>query len=191
MTREAGTDIVRIADGVAILSVLEGLPEWQEPRWADLGFPVLDRGRHAIFPIAVAPLPEGADPGAARRLRDESERLTMYGVHFHGGDFFHAESAVDIAAGYGRRVVEACTVLPEPSRLIWWGIGRLAVILVRAVDPARTLETLSLHVLPKEWVWHRPPHSGTKREASRARRMAREQAAADATWSWPLPNPGT
>lgn len=191
MTAESGAEVVRIADGAAILSALEVLPEWQEPRWVELGFPVIDRVRHAVFPLAVAPLPEGSRPDAAQRLLDESDRLTMHGVHFYGGDFFHSESAVDVAEGYGRRVVEACVVLPDPSRLIWWGIGRLAVILVRAVDPARTFETLSLHVIPKEWVWRWPPTPGTKREASRARRMLREQAAADASWSWPIPNPGT
>lgn len=191
MTSGSGAEVVRIADGTAIMSALEGLPEWQEPWWAELGFPVIDRGRHAIFPLAVAPLPEGTEPIAAQRLFDESERLTMHGVHFYGGDYFHAETPVDVDEGYGRRVVESCFVLPDPGRLIWWGIGRLAVILVRAVDQARTVETLSLHVIPKEWVWRWPPTPGTKREASRARRMLREQAVADASWSWPIPSPGS
>lgn len=183
-------DDLRIADGTAILSALESLPEWREPSWADLGFPVVDRGRHAIFPLAVAALTEGATPDAARRLLGECERLTLHAVHCYGGDFFHAESALDVEAGYGRRVVEACTVLPDPGRLIWWGIGRLAAILVRSADPSRSVEALALHVVPKEWVWRWPPHPTTKRDASRARRMAREQAAADASWSWPIPDTG-
>jgi len=191
MTSGSEAEVVRIADGTAILSALEGLTDWQEPRWADLGFPVIGRGRHAVFPLAVAPLPEATDPDAARRLLDESERLIMHGVHFYGGDYFHAETPVDVDEGYGRRVAESCIVLPDPGRLIWWGIGRLAVILVRAVDRARTTETLSLHVIPKEWVWRWPPTPGTKREASRARRMLREQAVADASWSWPIPESET
>ncbi len=174
-----------ISDGGSILGALELVPSWQTPEWAELGFPVIARGRHAIFPLAAAPLRPGDDPAGVGRLSSLSERLTMHCIHFYGGDFFHAESRLDTETGYGRRLVEAAPVLPDPSSLVWWGIGSLAAVLVRSVDQQRLLETLALHVIPKEWVaWS--PSSGTKREASRARRMLREQSDADATWSWPL-----
>lgn len=190
MYDDTGAGGERIADGTAVLAALERLPQWLEPVWTEVGFPVVDRSRHAIFPLAVAPLPDDAEPSRAEALRDAAVHLQNHGIHFYGGDFFHAESPLDLEAGYGRRLADAGPILLNPPRLIWWGIGKLAVVLVRAADPVRYLETLSLHVLPKEWVWRWPPEPSTKREASRARRMVREQTAADASWSWPLPDPG-
>lgn len=185
----ADDGITRISDGSLILQALERAPSWETPRWVGLGFPVIDRGRHAIFPLAVAPLPGGVDPAEAGRLIDMSEQLRSHCIRFYGGDFFHADPPLDTEERYGRRLVDAGPVLPDPSRLIWWGIQGLAVVLVRSVDRREALETLALHVIPKEWAaWS--PSPGTKREASHARRMIREQAAADASWSWPFPEAG-
>lgn len=44
-------------------------------------------------------------------------------------------------------------------------------------------------VVPKDWVSYSPINSGTKREASRYRRIIKERNAADVVWSWPLSVP--
>lgn len=180
-----GDGIAQVSEGIALLTAIEGLPPWQDPRWSDLGFPVIDRGRHAIFPLALAALAEREGSTTAGLLVETADHLRTYCVHFYGGDFFHSESMVDTDEGYGRRVIDAGPVLPDPGALTWWEIGRTAVLLVRSIadDENGASETLALHALPKEWV-ARLPSSGTKREASRARRMAREQSEADASWSW-------
>jgi len=104
--RASTTDVEHLSDGFALLGTLEKIPSWRNPRWEDLGRPVLDRGDQTIFP--------------------------------------------------------------------------------RTVDRRRRMETLALYVLPKDWVWEPAVPPEIKRAVSHARRMAREWAAADATWSWPL-----
>ena len=186
------TEIVQISHGLAIMRALEGVardPQWMRktPPWADLGFPVIDKGVSAIFPLLV-PAPPDGDPGG-ERLSDVRERLRMDFIHFYGGDFFHRETAMGLEEGYGRALVAAGAVVPGDS-LTWWSVGKFAAVLVRSVDQERAVERLALHVIPKDWVWYQPLNSGTKREASRHRRIMREQAAAadaDVVWSWPLP----
>lgn len=168
----------QISDGAAILRKLERVPAWHTPHWTELGFPVIDRGDYAIFPLARA---SGAE--AIATLRDTETRLRTEFIHFYGGDFFHAESKLDVDAGYGRTLVDAGAVV---SGLNWWSIQNLAVVLVRSLDHERALETLAIHALPKEWVRAPPLNPGTNRAASRARRMIREQALADVRWAWPL-----
>lgn len=185
------TEIENISDGLAVALALEKLPVWQKPRWSELGFAVVDRGAHAIFPLAVAP----ADPGelaatdfatGPRRLSPLESKLRMDCIHWFGGDFFHAESVLELDEGYGRRIADAGAVFPRPSWPLWWGIHNLAIILVRSVDRESALERLALHVIPKDWVWQPLTNAGTQRAASRARRMKREAEAADASWSWPI-----
>ncbi|MEZ2370581.1 hypothetical protein [Arthrobacter sp. RCC_34] len=176
------TDVENITDGIALLRTLETIPTWRKPRWEDLGLPVVDRGDHAIFPLAVAPL---IDSGEARALLETETMLRNHCIHYYGGDSFHAESVLSTDEGYGRKVLEAGAI-PHGSVVLWWGIQNLAVVLIRAVDERRRLETLALHVLPKDWVWEPAVPLTTKRAASHARRMARDCSAADARWSWPL-----
>ena len=76
--------------------------------------------------------------------------------------------------------------IPRGSAVLWWGIQNLAVVLVCAVDERKRLETLALHVLPKDWVWESGVPLSTKRALSHARSMARDCSAADVHWSWPL-----
>lgn len=189
MSQEEGAEprsVLRVSDATAILRALEGEPEWRTPNWADLGFAVIDRGRYAIFPLAGAPVDEGTMPGDAGKLADDADRLRMYCVHWYGGDFFHAESRLDVDAGYGLRLREAGPLLPAAVRPPWWRIGGLVVLVIRSIDPGGTIETLALHALPEEWFPQSVLAPTTKREISRARSMLREQEAADASWAWPI-----
>ncbi|WP_426184207.1 hypothetical protein [Microbacterium sp. TWP3-1-2b2] len=174
--------MIRIADGFAILRALDGV-EGRPIEWAELGTPVIDRGAHAIFPIAVASVQDAASSG----LQEMRRRLEMDLVHFYGGDGFHAEMLLDLDAGYGRRLVETSVLVRAPR--YWWGIGRFAVVLVQSVEQRREFETLALHIIPKDWVWYSPITPTTKRAASHLRRVIREQetigGVADVVWSWP------
>lgn len=185
------TEVERISDGLTVMWALEKLPTWQQPRWEELGFPVVDRGRHAIFPLAVAAVGleelEANEPAAGpRHLSAMESKLRLDCIHWFGGAFFHAESVLELDQGYGRKILAAGAVFPYPSWPLWWGYKNLASILVRSVDQDSALEALALHVIPKEWVWEPLSNAGTQRHASRARRMKREAEAADASWSWPL-----
>lgn len=176
-----------ISDGFAILRELEGV-QGRPLEWAELGTPVIDRGAHAIFPIAVAAVQNAGDPAESTRLQQMRQTLELGFIHFYGGDGFHAEMRLDIGAGYGRRLVETSALVHEPR--YWWGIGRFAVILVHTVEQQEEFETLALHIIPKDWVWRSPIAPSTKRGASHLRRIIREQetvgGAADVVWSWPL-----
>ncbi|WP_287903639.1 hypothetical protein [Arthrobacter sp.] len=176
------TDVENITDGIALLRTLEPILTWRKPRWGDLGLPVVDRGDHAIFPLAIAPLSESGDADA---LLETETTLRRHCIHFYGGDSFHAESVLSPDDGYGRKVLEAGAI-PHGSAVLWWGIQNLAVVLVRTVDERQRLETLALHVLPKDWVWESAVPLSTKRALSHARSMARDCSAADVHWSWPL-----
>jgi hypothetical protein len=179
--------VVEITDGIALLDAI--------PRaggrtigWGEFGAPVVDRGVHAIFPLAVARVQDVRDPAASTRLQERERALELACIHFYGGDGFHAEMHLDTDAGYGWRLIETAMLVRTPR--YWWGIGQFAAVLVHSVEQRSAFETLALHIIPKEWVWYSPLNSGTKREASRQRRIAREQetvaGAADVVWSWPL-----
>jgi hypothetical protein len=185
------TEIENISDGLAVALALEKLPAWQKPRWSELGFAVVDRGTHAIFPLAVATadaseLAASTSAAGPRHLSPLESKLRMDCIHWFGGDFFHAESPLELDEGYGRRIMDAGAVIPRPTWLLWWGINKLAIILVRSVDHESALERLALHAIPQDWVWQPLTNAGTQRASSRARRMKREAEAADASWSWPL-----
>ncbi len=189
MSQEEGAEprpVLRVSDATAVLRALEGEPEWRTPNWADLGFPVIDRGRHAIFPLAGAPVGAGTMPGEPGILAEDADRLRRYCVHRYGGDFFHAEPQLDLDAGYGRRLRAAGPLLPAAVRPPWWRIGGLVVLVIRSIDPGGVIETLALHALPGEWFPQSVLAPTTKREMSRARSMLREQETADASWAWPI-----
>lgn len=183
----ASEQVIEIADGIALLDAIKRAGV-RAIDWREFGAPVVDRGAHAIFPVAAAPVQDVRDPAASTRLQERERMLEMACVHFYGGDGFHAEMNLDIDAGYGRRLVETSMLMHAPRR--WWGIGRFAAVLVRSVEQRGAFETLALHLIPKDWVWYSPLNPGTKREASRQRRIAREQetvaGVADVVWSWPL-----
>ncbi|WP_250918007.1 hypothetical protein [Streptomyces albipurpureus] len=184
---------IRISDGLSIMHALERVlgQKYSEktPQWTDLGFPVIDRGKYAIFPLAVARTREDGDLGRAERLSEMGRSLRRSCVHFFGGDDFHAEMELDAEDGYGRKLADAGAVVTGPPWECLWCIQRFAVVLAHSVDHRRAGETLALHIVPMDWVRYRPLNSGTKREASRYRRIIRERDAADVVWSWPLPVP--
>lgn len=180
----------QISDGLSIMHALERVlghrNSEKTPQWTELGFPVIDRGPYAIFPLAVARVQEDGDSGRAEHLSDMKYSLRRSCVHFFGGDDFHAEMELDAEDGYGRKLADAGAVdTGSPWRCLWC-IQRFAVVLAHSVDQQRVWETLALHVVPKDWVRYHPINSGTKREASRCRRILKERAAADVVWSWPL-----
>ncbi|WP_393063222.1 hypothetical protein [Streptomyces sp. LN549] len=183
----------RISDGLSIMHALERVlghkHSEKTPQWTDLGFPVIDRGKHAIFPLAVARTQEDGDSGRAQRLSDMRRSLQRSCVHFFGGDDFHAEMELDARDGYGRKLADAGAVVTGPPWECLWCIQRFAVVLAHSVDQQRAWETLALHIVPMDWVRYRPLNSGTKREASRYRRIIRERDAADVVWTWPLSVP--
>ncbi|MFI7362993.1 hypothetical protein ACIBO4_12755 [Streptomyces sp. NPDC050149] len=183
----------RISDGLSILNALERVLgrrfSDRTPQWADLGFPVIDRGKYAIFPLAVARTREDGDRGWDERLLNVRLSLARDCVHFYGGDDFHAEMELDAEDGYGRRLADAGAAGTGTPWWSLWAIERFGVVLVHSVDQQHTWETLALHIVPKDWVSYRPVNSGTKREASRYRRIIKERNAADVVWSWPLSVP--
>ncbi|MFJ5231347.1 hypothetical protein ACIQBJ_15795 [Kitasatospora sp. NPDC088391] len=185
----------RLQDGRAVLQALERALgrrfSEKTPPWADLGSPVIDRGAHAIFPLAVARLPEdGAGAGAGPRgLSDVELALRRDFVHFHGGGGIHRELDLDPEEGYGRGLVDAGALVDGPPWYCLWSVERFAAVLARSADRRGGWETLALHVMPLDWVRYRPVSPGTAREASRHRRIVRARDAADAAWSWPLPGP--
>ncbi|MDF6017063.1 hypothetical protein [Streptomyces sp. JH34] len=182
-----------ISDGLAVMRALERLlghrNSERTPQWTDLGFPVIDRGKSAIFPLAVARAHEDSDSRRAAGLSDMSRGLQRSCVHFFGGDDVHAEMELDAEDGYGRKLADAGAVVTGPPWECLWSIQRFAVVLAHAVDRQNASETLALHVVPMDWVRYRPLNSGTKREASRHRRVVRERDAADVLWAWPLSLP--
>ncbi|TXS57336.1 hypothetical protein [Streptomyces sp. t39] len=183
----------RIADGLSIMHALARAlgTRYSErtPQWTDLGFPVIDRGRHAIFPLAVAPVREAGAPVGGGRLSEMRDGLRRSCVHHFGGDDFHAEMELDAEEGYGRKLADAGAVVTGPPWQCLWGIQRFAVVLAHGVGHEGAVETLALHVVPMDWVRYRPLNAGTKREAARHRRILGERDAADAVWSWPLDAP--
>ncbi|MFE9781932.1 hypothetical protein ACFYPA_27690 [Streptomyces sp. NPDC005775] len=96
---------------------------------------------------------------------------------------------LDPDEGYGRKLIAAGAVINGGRWECVWSIQRFAVVLAHSVDQERARETLALHIVPLDWVRYRPVNSGTKREASRHRRILRERDAADVVWAWPLPMP--
>ncbi|MGW6207795.1 hypothetical protein ACWF9B_29685 [Streptomyces sp. NPDC055089] len=183
----------QISDGLSIMHALERVlghrNSEKTPQWTELGFPVIDRGRYAIFPLAVARVREDGDSGGTSALLSDMEHsLRRSCVHFFGGDDVHAEMELDAEDGYGRKLVDAGAIGSGAPWWCVWSIQRFAAVLAHSVDQQRAEETLALHIVPKDWVRYSPVNSGTKREASRHRRILKDRDAADVVWSWPLPD---
>ncbi|WP_435743623.1 hypothetical protein [Microbacterium sp. PMB16] len=188
MTADPVTDI---ADGLAILDALKAVGG-RPFEWTEIDDCVIDRGAHAIFPLAVAPAEDAPDPTASGLLKERAQRLEQDCIHLYGGDWFHAEVRLDVETGFGRRLVESSMLASVPRYR--WSVGRFSAVIARAVDQTRAFETLALHIIPKEWVWVSPIAPSTKRDVSHTRRILREQetiaGVADLAWSWPLPEGG-
>lgn len=180
--------VIELGDALAILRRLQDLGG-RPFAWEELAGNAIDRGAHAIVPLAVAPVSDALDAAASDLLRERAQVLERDCIHFYGGDWFHAEMRLDLDAGFGRRLVETSSLSSRPR--YWWGIGGFAVVVVRCIDRTGAFETLALHILPKNWVWISPITPSTKRDVSHARRVLREQetiaGVADLGWSWPLP----
>lgn len=182
-------EIEQISDGLAIMQAIADIPPRQaalEPSlWPVLDFPVIDRGRLAIFPLAIASGGNGDGPGLDR-LREVYSRLREDYIHLYGGDHFHAETVLDVEDHeYARKLAEVGALATTPGGVHVWSVRDRAVALVLAIDADRQQATLALHMMPRHWIWYLPLNSGTKREASRHRRGVKEQQAVDVAWSWP------
>lgn len=159
---------------------------WTRPPdldWSSLGFPVIDRGHHAIFPLAAVPA-RWKGEAVDWQLASDRHELTRAFVHFFGGDDFHSESALDPESGYGRKLVEAGAVVTGSRWECLWFVDPFAVVLVHTVDAGGAFETLALHVMPRDWADYRGFEPKTARERSRYRRMLEDRAAADVRWAW-------
>lgn len=172
------TGFVSTVDGLTLLQALDSL-RGGAVHWPDLAPLVIDRGDLVIVPLAKSD--GGAD--ADEQLQRIKADLQRDCIHFYGGDWFHAETLLDLDEGYGRVLARAGGV--SPARLYAWSVGGFAVVLVHAADARGAGSTLALHFLPREWIWPRLSNGDTKRETSRRRRIAKERDAADAAWEWP------
>jgi hypothetical protein len=178
------------ADALAVMERIERAleekshgrtPKWRTPAWSELGVPVIERGRFAIVPIAVALATGTAGSQAGDALGELDHRLWERWGYLHGGHDYRV-GRTDPDEGYGRKLAEAGAFGRGPY---WWTVKDVAVVVVRSVDPGRTLESLAIHLVPQDWV-RTLMSAATDREGSRRRRLLRQRDAADVAWSWPL-----
>ncbi|REJ07727.1 acetyltransferase [Microbacterium bovistercoris] len=140
--------------------------------WMDWRLPVIDRGRHAIFPLVVADA-----SGDGTTVAETIGRLRTHWGYLHGGHDYRL-GHLDETEGYGRKLAEAGAAGRNP---FWWAVGGHAVVFVHSADDGA--ETLALHVVPLEWV-RRHPSETTKRTNSRGRRALRQSEEVAVTWTW-------
>lgn len=156
-----------------------------KPAWPDLGFPCIDRGVHAVFPLLQAEVTADGGSGAERDLAEITEHLWRHwGYHYGGHDFRLGEFREDDAGGrkvLGDRLRSSGTRGKEPK---WWEIANHVVIFLTSADEQGTSIRSAVHVVPKEWILAGRFAPSTDREASRTRRVARTVAAADLEWDW-------
>ncbi len=181
------TGFQQLADGIDIMNALD--PRFRERTryvrpvvWEDVSPHVIDRGRLKIFPLARVMRGGSDDAADEERFQGVSDRLERDGIHRFGGDWFHSETLLSDDEGYGERLARA-GIIPD-RRPYAWGVGDHAAVFVRVTTEAE--RTLSLHVIPAEWVWERRGNSETKREQSRRRSAAKHLAAVDPRWEWPI-----
>ncbi|MFV0427350.1 MAG: hypothetical protein ACK5KU_10000, partial [Beutenbergiaceae bacterium] len=175
-----------INDGAAVLgSVHIAAQRWSRdamPPWRELGFRFVDRGQLAIFPLAVAQRAPGDSEQWSRAMGEWHVDLQQKFIHSYGGDGFHGETVLSPDTGYGKNLADAGSI--NWWRMFVWQLRHLAAVLVRSFDESQQLEVLSVHVMPWDWVEYRPRNPGTKRDLSRQRRIERDRAAVDASWTW-------
>ena len=166
----------QLADGPAVMDALASHRHSPDVPWTDLSPHVIERGLVKVFPLARV---IGQDPAAREHFERACTDLEMHGIHYFGGDGFHNETWISLDEGYGERLAEA-GIRPE-QRCFAWRVHDYAVVNVR--ESAGDVSTLSLHVVPAEWIW--PRLGEAKRDQSRRRTMAKQLAAADPRWEWP------
>lgn len=156
------------------------------PPWQDIGFPVIDRQVHAVFPLLVAPMTPGGDSAAERDFIDVADRLWWHWGYMYGGHGYRVGYFSDDDE-WGRKVLrdklQAHGEWRRDPR--WWDIGSHVVVLVTAPYADRATARCALHVVPRDWVFagHLTPR--TNRALSHCRTVERTVAAADLDWDWP------
>lgn len=155
------------------------------PTWEQLGFPCIDRGAHAVFPLLVAEATTAGDTAAERDLTEITEHLWgHWGYRYGGHDFRLGAFRDDDVAGrkvLGDRLLASGTGVRAPK---WWDIAGHVVIFATSANAERTSIRSALHLVPKEWIFAGNLPLSTDRAVSRSRSVARTVAAADLEWDW-------
>lgn len=153
--------------------------------WASLGFPVIDRGTHAIYPLMVAARTPDGDSGGEADLTSVVEMVWRHWAYVYGG---HEERVGRFRDNdeWGKQALgEKLHAYSDEGRSpVWWHIGHHVVVFVTSTDRGRTVVRSALHVVPREWVLTGQTTPSTKAALSRCRRMVRRVGEADLDWSW-------
>lgn len=163
-----GDDIV-----AAIETTLTGASLRAEPgdRWLRPGVPALSRGGAWIIPLSWEP--PSADQETVR------DRATELWSDVRGACEHRHGVQIDVALAADRETggSYATELLRTGARRAdWWDFGDRAVVLVVYGPPLPALKTsVSLHVVPREWVWD---------DAARGRATADDVEIGDLSWSW-------
>ena len=158
---------VHIADGLHIPMELKRIRDESrrgpgeyapvEIDWQKISPYVVDNGLVKIFPLARSAGGEEADTQMSA-LRGELER---HFIHFFGGDWFHAETPLNLEEGYGKKIADLGLV--APPRYVW-SVATFAFTMVHAVDHDQPgASTLALHIYPGDWQWPPRHKSDTKK----------------------------
>lgn len=178
------TGFEQLADGLDVMTKISR-PEFGAGNgvdaWPALSPHVIDKGHVKIFPLARV---VGHDPDAREKFARLDKDLSLAGIHHFGGDMYHGERLATPQEGYGKQLA-AAGITASPRAYIWQ-IRSYAVVYVLATED--DAQTLSLHVIPKDWVWERL--GDAKRDHSYRRTMAKQLAAADPSWEWPTTDGG-
>lgn len=144
--------------------------------WDAFGYPVLDRGAHAIIPLLIASSPDDGDFAACARELEQLWGFRYGGHDFRVGSFSETDE-------WGKRELSRSLDAMGAVRKMWWPIHAHVVIFAKVVGADRERTSVALHVVPLDWVRagdQIPPRE--KRDLSRARRVTRDAASADLRW---------
>lgn len=153
--------------------------------WAGLGFPVIDRGNQAIYPLMVAARTPAGDSGGESDMEAVVEMVWRHWGYVYGGHDYRVGRFRDNDE-WGKRALgdKLHDISTEGRPPVWWDIGHHVVIFVTSTDRHRTVARSALHVVPREWIFTGQFTPSTKRALSRCRTMARRVGEADLDWSW-------
>lgn len=171
------TGFEQLADGLDVMNALASQRGAIDVDRDAVSTHIIERGLIWVVPLARV---TGDDEGDRERFHRVCGDLEMDGIHYFGGDYFHGETSIEPDEGYGMQLEKVGIHLDGSSCA--WRIHDFAAVYVRASDGDQA--TLSLHILPAEWIW--PRLGDAKRDQSRRRTKARELAAADPRWEWPV-----
>lgn len=177
------------ADAVAscsdLMTELEAfLPARRSQRsrtWQDVGFPVIERGVHAVFPLLVQRSTNGCPPHGDDHRYIDDRLWRDWGFRYGGHDYrvgTFRESDEWGKEVLGAKLRETGPYARQPT---WWDIADHVVVFVSARDP-RSAATSALHVVPRDWVFAGLLTPRTKRALSHCRRVVRTVAAANLRW---------